>query len=554
MDLLTSESPRALQPTKINLELKDHQRASLYRMLELDQTGGLSKGDTTIRANIGILGDHPGYGKTITFLALVASLQGQSCEHLPLMSASIIEGHGIIKTTLKKTRHINTSLIVTPNNLVLHWKTHLDQYTELSFETVTAKAIRKIMIEEYDIILCPCKYYNDFLTANQDYCWNRVAFDEADTINIPNTVNASARFVWLITATYARLPYRRNRGFLSTICSSAHYNNNLLLSILIQGQDNFVKQSFNLLEPTIENIFCSTPAVLGAIKGAVSDQVRDLMNAGDLNGAILALGGQVDNDRNILDLVTRNIKNDITIVTGKIETLTQLDLTENERYTRERRLREKLSSLQERKQQLETAIQDVSKNDCPICYATLSAPTVIPCCNVIFCASCLLTWLQHNFSCPMCRERVQTSELHTISTEVPVQVTRRRTKRLTKIQTILNLIRRNSIGKFLVCSGYVATFQDIGRILRHEGIEYGVLSSDLQTMRSLDLFNSGDIRVILLDAKHNGAGIDISGASDVILYHAMDVELEKQAVARAQRPGRTEQLRVWRLRYESECQ
>ena len=70
-------------------------------------------------------------------------------------------------------------------------------------------------------------------------------------------------------------------------------------------------------------------------------------------------------------------------------------------------------------------------------------------------------------------------------------------------------------------------------------------------MNVLNDFKSGDINIILLNTQYAGSGIDISFATDVIIFHSMGID-KQQAIGRAQRVGRTEQLVIHNLCYEHE--
>jgi len=54
-----------------------------------------------------------------------------------------------------------------------------------------------------------------------------------------------------------------------------------------------------------------------------------------------------------------------------------------------------------------------------------------------------------------------------------------------------------------------------------------------------------------LTTQYAGCGIDISCASDVIIYHKMSAD-QQQAIGRAQRVGRTEALTIHHLCYAHE--
>ena len=67
----------------------------------------------------------------------------------------------------------------------------------------------------------------------------------------------------------------------------------------------------------------------------------------------------------------------------------------------------------------------------------------------------------------------------------------------------------------------------------------------------LENFKNGNLRVILLNTNHAGSGIDISFASDIVIYHKM-YDQKIQAIGRAYRVGRKEELIVHNLLYEDE--
>ena len=448
-------------------------------------------------------------------------------------------------------------MVVVPDNLVDHWQYHIDDYTELNYETVEAGSYTKILIEDYDLILCPARHYNKFTMENREYIWNRVAFDEADSIHIPNTEHINARFLWFITATYDNIPKRRNKGFLKNLFKPQTYWDDPIKSyffpVVVKGTDKFVKKSFSLIPPSVKYVECLTPNFIKAIRHHINPHVLELISAGDLDGAISALGGNVDTDRNIIDLVTRGIKNGITSVKSRIETLDQLDLSKVEREEKREKLDNKLKSLKVRKKSLEQAITEAANSDCTICCDTLKHPTLVPCCNNMFCAECLLEWMKTNNICPMCRSRFDPTGLQTIST-TPEHLAPRKVEvsKQDKMRTLVDIIKENPAGQYIIFSGHTATFREVGQALEYEGVNFGVLTTAIQTEATLSKFRMGDLPVILLDAEHNGAGIEIPQATDVILYHQMRTSLEIQTIARAQRPGRIGQLRVWKLKYQHE--
>ncbi len=60
-------------------------------------------------------------------------------------------------------------------------------------------------------------------------------------------------------------------------------------------------------------------------------------------------------------------------------------------------------------------------------------------------------------------------------------------------------------------------------------------------------FKSGKTRVIFLNSRNNGAGINLQECTDIILYHQMETSTTTQILGRANRIGRTDELNVHHL-------
>ena len=56
----------------------------------------------------------------------------------------------------------------------------------------------------------------------------------------------------------------------------------------------------------------------------------------------------------------------------------------------------------------------------------------------------------------------------------------------------------------------------------------------------------------MLNAVNYGSGLNLQSATDIIIYHELNNELETQVIGRAQRLGRKEGLNVYYLFHENE--
>ena len=67
-------------------------------------------------------------------------------------------------------------------------------------------------------------------------------------------------------------------------------------------------------------------------------------------------------------------------------------------------------------------------------------------------------------------------------------------------------------------------------------------------------FTEGKIRVLCLNARHVGAGLNLEAATDIVLYHRMNAELERQVIGRAVRFDRSAPLTVTHLEHPGEIE
>ena len=194
---------------------------------------------------------------------------------------------------------------------------------------------------------------------------------------------------------------------------------------------------------------------------------------------------------------------------------------------------------------------------CPICFDEPQNPTLTPCCSRIFCAGCVLTSLTRATTCPLCRAPINASGLRNLATQplpaVNEIVNPEVPQLLKKTEQLLELIKNNPNGKFLVFSRYDNPFLQITQEIESLNISVKQLRGNKDVIAcTLKGFQAGNTKVLLLNSIQAGAGLNITAATHVILLHAMTHEEEKQIMGRAYRLGRTEPLDVIRLLHNDE--
>lgn len=158
-------------------------------------------------------------------------------------------------------------------------------------------------------------------------------------------------------------------------------------------------------------------------------------------------------------------------------------------------------------------------------------------------------------NCPMCRTPIQPKALHSVGEAKPK--TKKKEEQPSgppkKIDALLNLIKKNPKEKFLVFSRYENPFRTMQERLESDNIQVQTVKGNKDVINHLlQKFDAGDIRVLLLNSNHAGAGLNITSATYVVLWHAMTQEEEKQILGRAYRMGRDKPLHFVKLVHPDE--
>ena len=105
----------------------------------------------------------------------------------------------------------------------------------------------------------------------------------------------------------------------------------------------------------------------------------------------------------------------------------------------------------------------------------------------------------------------------------------------------------------MIFSAYENSFTNITPILDKLEIQYDYLKGNgYQINAIIDRYKNGSVKVLLVNTRQYGSGLNLENTTDVILFHKFDTEIEKQVIGRAQRFGRKEPLHVHYLLYENE--
>jgi SNF2 family DNA or RNA helicase len=320
---------------------------------------------------------------------------------------------------------------------------------------------------------------------------------------------------------------------------------------LIKGKPEFVKASFTVPPPIEHTYLCTLPRNLTALQPFLNANMRELINANDIKGVIRELGGTNETEEQLVSLVTREMQRELSNKQREIDFINVIDIPNEQREARVATLTDDIRRINERINSLTERITMLSEKTCSICYENFNNPIMLHCTHV-FCGGCLLGWMRTGRNCPECRTTIESRQLIAIvdSKENDNQGVQQQI--LTKEDTLIKLINDKPGGRFLVFTSVDNGFWNLIQSLNNKGITYSELKgSTPQMMRILQRFNDGELRIILLNTYYAGSGIDISSATDLVLFHNMGID-QVQAIGRAQRVGRTEPLHIHTLVYPTE--
>jgi SNF2 family DNA or RNA helicase len=286
----------------------------------------------------------------------------------------------------------------------------------------------------------------------------------------------------------------------------------------------------------------------------------EALHAGDTEGALAALGLKAASKETLAERVTESLRGDLlqaekilafkrdieySTAAGKVAAIEKAEV-------KVARIRSQLATLESR-------LASLSQELCPICYDTPRTTTLTPCCRQAFCLSCLCECITGKPSCPMCRAAIPSvKQLLVIGDSVPDEETDGNEEGgeglPTKGAALLQLLSASTAEqRFLVFSAHEASFKGLREVLAARDIRCEMLQgSSARVERLRSQFRDGSIRVLCMNARHVGAGINLEAATHVVLYHRMNMELERQVIGRAVRFERATELRVVHLTHEEE--
>lgn len=610
-DSVTADPPDG---NLIRLPLHKHQKAVLAKMaaLEAASVNGNTIDDETVYSNYGILGDAVGAGKSLMILSHIARLATGAAAH-PVATQKVHSQSCGSFFSIRTTKHADLSecgnLIIVPHTLYRQWsdyikkQTNLEAFcvgraTDVNADTFLAK------VQKAHVVLVSNTLLKAFVPemANHGLKWKRVFIDEADTIHMPGLSSNRfpvARFYWFVTASWINMifpnttlyidknyiqtniltnpsyahMYAHFRSFLNTSNYYAYVTHHVkswslireMVSMghplrshqVVKCSDEFIQHSIHLPPLHRSVVWCQAPISHRVVQGIVTQNIQQMLHAGDTTAALEQLGVKGQTSKELIDAVTKSLRAELDNLQKTYDFRASLNY--HTPRAKEEALAAWADKIQKKKdsiKSLEERVANLATEMCPICYDDPVEALVTPCCSHVFCGACILLSMARNPECPLCRAKITPKQCTKLlratdlsaNAIVDVDTTEKPAELEKKPQALLRLLRENPQGRFLIFSRYDNPFDTIETAIEGMGIVVKQLKGNKDAIAStLKAFDSGAIRCLLLNSRFAGSGLNIIGATHVVLLHAMTHEEEKQILGRAYRMGRKGPLNFIKL-------
>lgn len=532
------------------------------------------------------LTEKPGSGKTHIILSLIQ--------------------YQLLKKNNEKT------LIIVNNNIYHQWIESIKYYKNLRYKDycnygeITSLMFNSKLDSNIDIYITTPLYYNlifDCIKENKEN-FTRIVIDEIDNINyLIKDLKIDVKYLWLISGTIENEnKYIKRKGNIINISEYKEfkkiYKNDYEYEI--EKEEILIKKCSNISTEIFSDI--------------LDENNLNILNSLDYNTFIIKLGfkEKMNENENLLKYYKENMENEIENTKKKIEIYKKLyeDKKVNESIFEDIEILEKKYILN--KKNIDKMLERVKEeNKCMICFDEILYENLVCnlCCNSIYCIDCLKEWSKKSVECCYCRNKNDYSLLNKDYKDINEYINNgnnngkiyinqiyinqiydkiKNIKNIydddikyyentiiklrndinnkwnlyneikeckDKIPTLLEIINENNNKKIIIVNLYNNVFNKLIKVFNENDIKdylyYDCGNLEI-SKKCYNEYKNGTKNILLLDGLFNSHGINFENSDIIILMHKMDRNIEKQLIARAQRPGRKNQLKVYKLYYQNE--
>lgn len=480
---------------------------------------------------------HTAYSATVQLaphqLAMLHACKQQERKH-PQLRGLLTAPPGSGKTFVALAlccRPRELSLIVVPRPIHRQWMQEAAKFNIRSRSLVDYSDVLQLQNRQADdsgvIITEPLMYPTICETCKIcQLTFDRVVLDEGDSLGFftCRCVHPSPR-VWTVTADRYHIPDNNPR------------------SVGVDVEPDFAVSAFPLPLPEVSRVLCRDDHASRILSSVLSPGEMRPVYAGDYTFI-----KQPDRAMAV-DTAADAVKTLLAATTAEMEQINrQLEGAPDVKRTG---YREHLQGLKAKaEQRLQLMRERITETGmCNICLEPLEELEVATkCCQNTLCKPCMAVLTLND--CPICRAlrfEVVVVKQDAIATPPVDQLP-------SKLDALLTVVAEARDAHILVFSLWSGMFDKIRERLDGRGVQYVTLDGGnrAEIDKAVDKYKGKGASVFLGNASFFGRGLNLERTTDVVLLHSLSSKDWSQVVGRAQRPGRTQRLRVWELTYEGE--
>ena len=527
-------------------QLFPHQRDAVESMKEVERTRKfvLPNGNVWNTSTF-VYGDAIGSGKTFSMLTLIQETSQLCYEPREMNTILQYNARSFMTITPPKYVDVDCTVVIASPSLRSHWMSEGYCVPKLRISRVeNIHQLNKVDYSNVDCIVVNDLSMSRLAKHELRYRFKRLIIDEAHCISLPNLTNiVAADTIWLVTATpevFLGSSSDRYAMRVSKVVTSLSYG----MSPHIVVRSNV---HLEIVAPIVlEYVFQST-SFQSVLRNYLPSNVVHALDDGDIQSVLSALGIHKQSSISIMDYVTSTHHRDIGRLRSDIEHRISLGLDTAEHTC-------KLTSLENNMHVFHQRVKDtIEQSTCPICLDDVQQPCMTPC-HHLFCGVCLLRCIGQNARCPICRKTVDATEVIALSVDSSPSSSssssalRSHSQLVSRCERLRSILaERDTQDRILVITNNWNTRLSVIQDVISSDYPYLALSGGSSTRAAvLDTFKRGACPILVLGPDEI-SGLDIPYVTKLVLYTPLSEFDKKQAIGRAQRPGRTCPLTIYRF-------
>jgi hypothetical protein len=604
------EPDLSLQPQGIKKKMYLHQLRSLSKMLKLEEENIITytesdpryvkdEGIISFSTSIGFLSDVPGYGKSLTMLALLSLRPVLNKRQLMPKGNHGERFFYTIKGVdlLEDKEPVIANLIIVPFSIVNQWKGYLLNDCTFSYYVIEKRKDIPKSIEEarsifnsYSCILLSNNMYQHMIGFDV-FNFSRVIYDEIDSIELKGATVQSpplGYFTWYITATieniinihgpdmlhqedplkYAYAGYNKYRTgmYISNMFKGYPLHKETIQNTIIVKNDlDYISRTINIPQIIKFKYVVRNTVLNGLVTGIVSDDVIMMLNAGDEKGALESLKISSSSETSVVRMLAQNLTTELNNLQVEEESIKKM-VYKSEKQKEEAldRVEEKIVECKKKIDILQNRLADkLSSTDCSICFEEFDenrCKMITKCCNLVTCGRCIFSVINSCAKCPICAGKLTKDLVCAVGEENDNSCKECKPEKpvkelLTKADCLVDILEKRNYKtqalKILIFSDYDASFAQSEDVLKSMGIPTFTLSGQIDS-RIKRFEEATTTTVFFLNSQYFGAGLNLTFCTDIIEWHKLPDSRRTQIIGRGQRLGREVPLHFWQIFYENE--